>query len=383
MLLDKKIEITIFKVDNTTFEALGHLDEYTSLMWPDAFIGRAMFQLWAPLTENNAELLKEGNIVWCGGDNAAIIQIIKTDINENGEKEYHVKGWTLESLLYDRIVWGTFSSGVAYSSTVMYELVNRNAINPSNPARKIPYLENDEDTHVGIRMESFQKTGGWLYDVLYNVSQNGDIGFSILFDPRRQKLIFQVKAGVDRTQEQTANEPVVFSTELEDILSSSYYLNTEDVRNVAFVQGEAKEDKSRTSVITGNNNLTGFKRRELYVDARDLQSEVYDEDMNPHILTPTEYLATLTQRGNEKLSEHVKTETFEAQIRQFGNVQYEFGKDYFKGDKITVIDEQLGISVSARITNVEEDFNEEYKLVLTFGYSYPTLLQKVKRATNY
>ena len=50
-----------------------------------------------------------------------------------------------------------------------------------------------------------------------------------------------------------------------------------------------------------------------------------------------------------------------------------------KGDKVTIRDNQLGVMISARITEVEEDFGEEYNLVLTFGYSYPTILQKIKR----
>lgn len=382
MLLDKKIEITVFQVDDETFEPIGHLDEYTSLMWPDAFLGQAMFQLWAPITDNNAELLKEGRIIWCGGENAAIIKIIKADVNENGEKEYNIKGWTLERFLLDRILWGTLNYGTNYTSTIMYDIVDKCCINPSNKDRKIPYLVNASDAKLGTKLTGYQKTGGDVYTACYNLASDADIGFSVLFDPYGKRFIFEVRAGVDRTQEQTKVDPVVFSTELEDILSSGYYLNTEDVKNVAFVQGEEKEDKSRTSVISGNNSLKGFARKELYVDARDLQSEIYDEDMQQTILTPAEYNSTLTQRGNEKLAENVKTETFEAQIRQFGDVQYVFGEDYQKGDKVTVIDYQLGLSVSARITQVEEDFDEEYALVLTFGYSYPTLLQKVKRATS-
>lgn len=381
MLLEKQIAITVFQLDNTTFEPLGQLDEYTSLMWPDAFLGRAMFQLWAPITDNNAELLREGNVIWCGGENAAIIQIVKADVNEDNEKEYNVKGWTLETLLYDRIIWGTFQSGVAKTSTVMYNIVDKCAINPTDSSRKIPYLVNAEDTQIGLKLDSYQKTGGWVYDALYSLGSDGNLGFSILFDPRNKQLVFQVKAGVDRTQEQTDNDPVVFSTELEDIMSSSYYLNVEDERNVAYIQGE-ESGENRVSVVSGDNSLVGFSRRELYVDARDLQSTVNNEDGSTSELTSDEYKATLVQRGNEKLAENVKTETFEAQIRQFGNVQYEFGVDYFKGDKVTVIDEQLGLSVSATITQVEEDFDEEYALVLTFGYAYPTLLQKVKRATG-
>ena len=104
-----------------------------------------------------------------------------------------------------------------------------------------------------------------------------------------------------------------------------------------------------------------------------------NEDGTTTSLTPAEYNETLVNRGDNKLAEHKVTETFEAQIRVFGEVQYEFGVDYNKGDKVTVRDKQLGVVVSARITEVEEDFDDEYELVLTFGYSYPTIMQKVKQ----
>lgn len=379
MLLNKKIEITVFQVNDQTFEAVGQIDEYTSLMWPDAFLGKAMFQLWAPITDSNAEMLKENNVIWCGGENAAVIKIVKETVNEEGEKEYNVKGWTLEYYLVDKIIEGLYNkTGNMPASTIMYDIVNRMVINPTNKNRKIPYLVNAVDTRVGKTISGYQKTGGSIYDALYTLAYESDIGFSVLFDPHQKRLIFEVRAGVDRTHEQTENEPVVFSTELEDVLSSSYYLNIEDVKNVAMVQGE-DSGTARVTVYTGDVNSKGMERKELYVDARDLQSTYSDSSGTQHQLTAAEYRAILIQRGNEKLAEHQKTETFEAQIRQFGDIQYEFGVDYQKGDKVTVIDRQLGLSVSARITSVEEDYDDEYALVLTFGYSYPTLLQRAKR----
>lgn len=379
MLLSKKIEITIFELTDTNFDPIGQLDEYTSLMWPDAFLGKAMFQLWAPITDSNAEKLREGNVIWCGGENAAIIKIVKETVNEDGEKEFNVKGWTLEFLLMDKIIDGLYNrTTTGYASTIMYDMVDKMVINPTNTNRKIPYLVNATDTHVGKQIAGYQKTGGSLYDAIYDMAYESDIGFSVLFDPYEKKLIFEVRAGVDRTQEQTTNEPVVFTTDLEDILSSSYYLNTEDVKNVAMVQGE-DTGAQRVTVYVGDTTAKGLQRKELYVDARDLQSQVSDSNGTQHTLTPDQYKAVLEQRGLEKLAERQKTETFEAQIRQFGDIQYEFGVDYQKGDKVTVIDRQLGISVSARITSVEEDYDDEYALMLTFGYSYPTLLQRAKR----
>ena len=378
MLLRKQIQILVFKIDDSgTFDNIGEINLFDSLVWPDKFNGYANFELWAPITEENSEYLKRGNVLWCGGDNAAVIEIVKSSVDDKGIKTFNVKGRTLEMLLTTRIIWGTYNGTNKKSSTVMYEIVNQNCINPSNPKRKIPFLECKVDRQLGNTI-TYQKTGGEVYDALTNIADNSGLGFNVLFRPREKKLIFEVIEGTDRTINQTINDPVEFSTDLEDILSSSYYSNSQDKKSVALVMGEG-EGSDRKRQISGDDNSSGFLRRELYVDARDLQSESVSENGTTQTLTENEYKRVLIQRGDEKLDEHAAVETFEAQIRVFGDIQYEFGKDYQKGDKVTVRDGQLGVVVSARITEVEEDFDDEYALILTFGYSYPTIMQKVKR----
>ncbi len=378
MLLEKQIQILVFKIDNEgTFENIGEVNQFDSLIWPDKFNGHAQFELWAPITEENSEFFKKGNVLWCGGDNAAIIEIVKSSVDDIGTKTYNVKGRTLEMLLTTRIIWGSHNSVNKQASTIMYDIVNKNCVNPTNEDRKIPFLECAPDEFFGGAM-TYQKTGGEVYTSITNIAADADIGFSILFRPREQKLIFKVVRGIDRTIQQSENDPVEFSTDLEDILSSSYYSNNQDEKIVALVAGEGTST-SRVTEISGDNTSIGLLRRELYVDARDLQSESMDEDGNTISLTPAEYKQALIQRGNQKLAECQITETFEAQIRVFGDVQYEFGVDYQKGDKVTIRDRQLNVVVSARITEVEEDFDDEYALILTFGYSYPTIMQKVKQ----
>jgi len=377
MLLEKQIQILVFEVNDTTFDSIGEVNQYESLIWPDKFNGFGTFELWAPITDENSQYFKKGNILWCGGDNAAVVEIVKSEIDEIGTKTYNVKGRTLEMLLTTRIIWGTYNAVNKDVSTAMYEIVNQNCVNPLNANRKIPYLKLAEDLKFGGKI-TYQKTGGEVYDSLSTIASTYDLGFNVLFKPKTKELIFEVVEGVDRTVEQSTNDPVEFSTELEDLLSSSYYTNDQDVKNVAFVQGEGS-GSSRKSVISGEADSKGFGRRELYVDARDLQSTSVDENGEEQNLSPTEYTQVLTQRGDDKLSECKTTETFEAQIRVFGDVQYEFGVDYKKGDKVTVRDEQLNVVVSARITEVQEEFDDEYTLVLTFGYSYPTIMQKVKQ----
>ncbi len=380
-MLLKNISIYVYKLDNDeTFEALGEINKFTSLIWPTKFNGYTTFQLNAPVTPENKNLIKKGNVIWCGGDNACFIEIIQSDTDENGQKTYTVKGRTLEMLLTTRIIWGTYNCINKHTSTVMYDIVDKNCINTNNVSRKIPFLECAEDEQIG-KIISLQKTGGEVYDALQSISTDADLGFDIIFNPRERKLIFKVTEGVDRTSvisSEDNSKLVIFSTDLEDILSSSYYTNNQDVKTVAYIAGEG-EGANRKHVVSGNNESSGFIRRELYVDARDLQSKITDDDGNNTEISDNDYNNMLADRGTEKLSERIEVESFEAKMRVIGDIQYIYGIDYFKGDKVIIQDTELGIQVIGKITEVSENYDDEYELVITYGYSYPTLIQKIKQ----
>ena len=372
----RDIEVYVFQLDNDTFEAIGQVNEFTSLIWPDKFNGYATFELNAPANEENNMLIKKGNVVWCGGDNAAVIEIIQADTTDDGQKVYKVKGRTLEKILTTRIIWGTYFCTNKPASTVMYEVVDANCVNPSMADRKIPFLECAPDLVLGKNV-TLQRTGGEVYDLIEGVASDASLGFRVLFKPSEKRLIFEVLQGVDRTTTADANL-VVFSTDLEDILASSYYTNDQDVKTVAFVAGEG-DGSDRVNEVTGLLGSSGFSRRELYVDARDLQSEIYNDDGAATQISQDDYKAMLRDRGSEKLSECVVIESFEAKMRVTGDIQYAYGVDYFKGDKVIIQDTDLGVQIIATVAESTESFDDKYSLDITFGFSYPTLIQKIKR----
>lgn len=380
-MLLKDIEIHVYKLDNNTFEAIGQINHFTSLIWPDKFNGYATFELNMPLTNENKFLARKGHVVWCGGDNAAIIEIVESSTDDNGQKTCKIKGRTLEMFLTTRIIWGTYSCKGKYSSTAMYEIVDAQCINPVQENRKIPFLVCDEDKFLG-RQISFQKTGGEVYDTLVSVATEAELGFEILFRPKEKKLIFKVNEGVDRTvmsQTNAGTSLVIFSTDLEDILESSYYTNDQDMKSTAYVAGEGT-GAERKYIVSGDNASPGFLRREMYVDARDLQSEIFnEEDGTTTIIDEETYRDMLGDRGKEKLAEHILTESFEVKMRVTGDVQYQYGVDYFKGDKVIIQDTELEVQVIAVISEVCENVDDEYELIITFGYEYPTLIQKIKK----
>lgn len=124
--------------------------------------------------------------------------------------------------------------------------------------------------------------------------------------------------------------------------------------------------------------LTGLARREIYIDARDLQSDS-DPD-NP--LTPEEYTAVLTARGREKLAENKLVRSFSTEVRTY-NPTYTYGEDYQLGDTITAIDDRLGITVDAVVQGAQRSVVGNVEtLTLTLGYEQPTPYDILRRKAD-
>lgn len=117
-------------------------------------------------------------------------------------------------------------------------------------------------------------------------------------------------------------------------------------------------------------------RREIYIDARDLQSDG-DPD-NP--MTPEEYTEVLSNRGREKLAECQLVKSFSAVVRTL-DPTYTLGEDFQLGDTITVIDDRLGVTADAVVQGVERAVGEDGEsMVLTFGYAQPTIYDVLRKA---
>lgn len=119
---------------------------------------------------------------------------------------------------------------------------------------------------------------------------------------------------------------------------------------------------------------TGLTRRELWVDARDLQSGEGED-----ALTPEEYEEVLKTRGKERLAEHQLVKSFSAAVRTQG-AAFRFGEDYQLGDIITVMDKRLGVTAEAVVTQAAfSESRDGQELTLTLGYGQPSLYDKLMR----
>lgn len=359
---------------------LGIVNSYKGMVFPKALVGYSIFELYAPITESNVELLKDGNIIYIDAETAGIIESIKKTRNDNGEKVLEVKGRTLEMLLTTRIVWDVYSTSNKKPSVIMEELVDVNCISPSDSKRKIPHLDKIPtmgDNNSAIK--TFQQTGGEVYESLSLLATTYNLGFTIDVYPKEGKFKFYILCGTDRTDSQIVNDPIVFDADMQDILSSEYIKSTMELKNIALVAGQIDESTSvRTIVQTGELETSGFDRRELYVDARDISDKhtVGEAEVQ---YTTEEYEQLLTERGDSKLSEYIVTESFEMALAT-RTTSHIYGKDYFLGDKVTVYDAEVGVKVDAVVTKIEKTWDGgNYTLTHTFGFSNLSLIRKIKR----
>lgn len=86
------------------------------------------------------------------------------------------------------------------------------------------------------------------------------------------------------------------------------------------------------------------------------------------VLTQQELEELMTQRGMEFLEEHQRFVSFDGQILS-GNMSYEYKKDFFKGDFVTVYSKQLNRYVNLQVTAVTKSISNGVEYFdITFGY---------------
>lgn len=369
------------EVYSSDLELLGLLETYSSLLVSDWAFQAGDFTLAAPLTAETKALLVPENIVWFYGEVAGIIESYTTSAGADGVS-ITVRGSLLSGLLGRRILWGLYDlyDGPA---KIMRDVVTDCAISPTRgdvEQRKMPHLTVDASDQIEAQKVRKQSTGDNLADFLAELGQAHNVAYGVRFDPSTPGMAFWARPGVDRSITQEAVDPVLYSTELDDVLSSEYSYDSSSYTNVALVagEGEGTARKSATVIKPNGDPPAGISRREAYVDARDLRSDANPEEPIPE----AEYLEILTTRGTEKLSESQLVQSFSATVRTL-DPTYEFEQDFFLGDTITVKDERVGVTVSAVVEGVERSFSRDGEdMVLTFGYSAPTLGEKLRKVVR-
>lgn len=365
------------------FQICGIVDDFSSLVWNRKYYECGNFSLQTSI--NNLEQFKNAKYVYSKEFSGTGVLETFDFTNSTGNLEILRTGRFLESILATRVIDSTQYFKDKTTEDIVRSLVSTFCINAGN--RTIPNLILGQRKGLG-KTRTMQMTGDNLLEKIYELCKEDELGISIWYDFDNNKMVFEVWQGLDRVDTQNKNTWAIFSRNFENILEDRYSTDTTQYCNFAYVAGEideetgtnedgtAKTTKKRV-VITVDKIKDGEERRELYVDARDIQSEKYDDEGNSTKISETEYKKMLEERGIEKLNENNKIETADFNIDPLANLSYK--TDFDLGDKVVYKSEQLDLIIENRIVGVSEAYeNGDKTLNITFGEDYN--LKKIKEA---
>ena len=333
----------------------GVIDVYRSLIWTRKYKEAGTVELHAALNSRNLGLLQKGNIVaMTGSVESAIISGVAADDFSN---EITATGSMLSAGLSRRGIKTVVNvSNMAYED-VMRKLVDISAITTENPLTSLALGER-KGYGGSVTLQVSYKD---LYTYLTKLSACSNLGFRIRGDYKEKKFYFEVYEGKDHSENQTGNKRVIFSEVYRNINKATFTTNDQNYKTHAVVFGDGEGAARTVMEATIDASATGWERREVMVDARDIQRDG---------LTAGQYQAALAQRGTEKLAEYGIVECLEAVT--LPNVNFAYKKDYDLGDIVTVNKRAWGIKMDKRITEIQEVYeNGGLQVVPTFGDPLP------------
>ena len=250
------LSMEVYSVNPLTLQ--GIIEEFDSIEWTEYAFKAGSFKLNAALTATNKTLLVEGNILRFEGETAGIIEYIHEETYE-GSANIEVGGHLLIWMAENRILWGMYNL-YDYPPSIMHYLAVDCMISPSRGVdsldkakRQYPDLIDDIDyTTVLYDKIRKQKTGDSCLQVLSEIGSTNLTAFGIRLNPSAPRMEFWTRESTNRSIHQQTNTPVHYSTELDDVLESTYDYNSTESKNIVLIAAAGNEpDRVYATVMDG------------------------------------------------------------------------------------------------------------------------------------
>lgn len=335
----------ISKIYNKNLTLVYAIGGFESLLRTSRYRNPGEFKLRIPADPVVISALFSGAFILFSDDKSAyLIESIDPDINHPNDYAI-VSGRDLKGLYDYRVVWKMQTvSGTMWNR--MYWLLHYNAVEPAYAIRKLPYVQELEleGDDAGESEGKSQYTGDNLLDALTGILGSGNCGWRSELDVDAQSIRNIFYTGADKTKS------VVFNDVIGNLSSIAYAYSIQGSANAALVGGEGEGTARRYQAVEIDSS-SGLDRREMYVDARDLQSTSTDAAGKETKLTEAEYIAALQARGKEKLAEKQPERALSFEVN---NSAFVYGEHYGLGDLVTVRNyKKLGIKATCRVVAVQ------------------------------
>lgn len=359
------IEYVEIRDESTTL--LGIVDTSKSVIWHSVYFGVGDFEIYVQASPEIIALLQVGNLVTRPDDlEVGIIEKVNISHNEQDGRMLTATGRFAKCILERRLIYNL--SGIVNTPTILRgnvetevrRVVYENAIACQFDSRRnIPLLALgdvsgltqrivDDSGNAAQKQVSYQNLLTYTDELL----QEYGMGSTVILDDDAGKLRYVIYAGIDRSWDNAAgNDPVIFSTEFDNLTSSSYEYDAATEKNVALIGGAGEGLERFYSLIAGTQ--TGLQRREMWVDASSINRTYKDDSDVEQTYSESEYRAMLNTAGTQQLNANNASEVFDGSI-DIQHSRWKYNRDFALGDIVTTQDDALGKYVNVRLREVLE-----------------------------
>ena len=295
----------------------GPVEDMTSVVWSERYFEPGVFTFHFPRELmkrlDGASYVRSGvntdGQVFCGR-----IEYLRADTDGDCE----MGGRFLECLLGDRVLRGGPWSGTVTEAVLAAVRDN---------LRNSPVVIGD--THASVDGETdltagWEEMGSWVYSALRPYGPS----FRVLLAANDVPGFCIVRGGT--------KEDVIFSASFGNIFSIETRRDAADMKNAVYVEG-------RDGEVVCADNSGGGEMREMHQKAADIDPDSFADK--------SAYRMALLRRGFEILAKHPMQFAVSAEIDTDALPVY--GADYCLGDECTVVDEELGVRMLLRLTQVD------------------------------
>ena len=375
------MSISILEIRNADRVTVGIIDTARSVIWHSRYYGTGDFEIYMQATANAVELLQVGNYVTRpNNDEVGVIEAITFNFSIQDGYMITAVGRFAKSILDRRIIYKlseTVNTPTILSGNVeiaVRRLVLDNAIDCTDTRRNIsilglaalnnlPQIIVDENGNPAQKQVSYDN----LLEYTEKVLQEYGMSAKVILNDSNKKLLYSVFEGADRSADNTdGNEPIVFSVDYDNLNSSNYQYDEKPLKNTALIGGQGEGLERFYTLLASNKS--GLQLREVFVDASSINRKYKPAGSETEqTYTKAEYRALLNQKGQEQLKQTIILETFTGDINVSFGV-WQFNRDYFLGDIVTVQDNKINKYINTRITEATEVQDENgYTVDIVFG----------------
>ena len=374
--------ISYLDILDTTKTKIGIIDTAQSIIWHSVYFGVGDFEIYVEATANNIELLQIGNYVAREDTNdVGIIESINVDFDLQNGYMITASGRFLKSILDRRLIYklsGNTNTPTILSGLVEVaarKLVQDNAINCTFDSRRnisglaLGQLKGFNKQIVDINGNPSQIQVSYQNLLEYTDELLKDYGYAakVTINDSNKNFLYTVYTGTDRSVDNTGGyQPIIISTDYDNLNSSAYSFDVASLKNAVLIGGAGEDLDRFYSLLTGG--LTGLQLREVFLDASSINRTYKEEGSDTEQeYTTAEYTALLNQEGKVALNETIAVENFNGDINVSFGI-YQFNRDYFLGDIVTIQDNKINKYVNNRITEATEVQDENgYTVDVVFG----------------